>query len=207
MRAYIYGGGEIFAELIAERPEHSDLVICADAGYKNAKAMGAHINVLVGDFDSLGAIPNDVDEIVKVPEKKNETDVQLAVKCAIERGADDIIIIASTDGRLDHTLSLLGILEELWDKKVPAHLVNGRNRVRYIKNSGTIIVRSGYKYFSVVALDKKVKGVTIEGGEYPLIKKDIDRGFQYAVSNEITKNAALINVKKGSVYVIESRDR
>ncbi|MBE6583795.1 MAG: thiamine diphosphokinase [Ruminococcaceae bacterium] len=207
MRAFIFGGGEIYAELMDERPEGQDMVVCADGGYENAGKLGAHINLLVGDFDSIGSIPSDVDEIVQVPAKKDVTDVQLAVKCAIERGANDIIIVGSTDGRLDHTLSLIAVLEDLWDKKIPAHVVNGKNRVRYIRDSGVILVRSAYKYFSVVALDRRVKGVTIEGGEYPLVKKDIERGFQYAVSNEITKNAALINVKKGAVYVIESRDK
>jgi len=147
-----------------------------------------------------------VDEVVRVPVKKDQTDVQLAINIAIERGADDIVIVGSTDGRIDHTLSLLATLEDLWDRKIPAHVVNGHNRVRYVRDSGVIIVRSAYKYFSVIALDKKVRGVTVDGGEYPLIKKEIGRGFQYAVSNEITKNCALISVKKGAVFVIESRD-
>lgn len=206
MRAFIFGGGEIRAGAIEERPLKDDFVVCADGGYRNARLMEAHVNVLVGDFDSLDRIPDDVDEIVRVPAKKDVTDLQLAVNTAIDRGADDLVIVASTDGRLDHTLSLLAILEYLWDKKIPAHIVNGQNRVRYLRDSGVILVRSAYRYFSVVALDKKVKNVTIEGGEYPLIKKDIERGFQYAVSNEITKNCALIEVKRGAVYVIESRD-
>lgn len=206
MRAVIFGAGDIFADNIEEKVQEGDLVVCADRGYSNAKLMGAHVNVLVGDFDSLSRIPDDVDEIVKVPAKKDLTDLQLAVNTAIERGADDIIIIASTNGRLDHTLSLICILEDLWNKKIPAHIVNGQNRIRLLRNSGVIIVRSAYKYFSVVALDEKVKGVTIDGGEYPIVKKEIHRGFQYAVSNEITKNCALIEVKRGTVLVIESRD-
>ncbi|MBQ4091465.1 MAG: thiamine diphosphokinase [Clostridia bacterium] len=206
MRAFVFCGGEIYAERMSERPEAQDLVVCADGGYENAKKMGAHVNVLVGDFDSIAAIPQDVDEIVRVPAKKDETDAQLAVRCAIERGADDIVIVASTNGRFDHTLSLICILEDLWDKKIPAHIVNGQNRVRFLRDSGVILVREVYKYFSVIALDKKVKKVTIQGGEYPLIKKDICRGFQYAVSNEIQKNCALIEVGRGSVLVIESRD-
>ena len=206
MRAFIFGGGEIRAGAIEERPLKDDFVVCADGGYRNARLMEAHVNVLVGDFDSLDRIPDDVDEIVRVPAKKDVTDLQLAVNTAIDRGADDLVIVASTDGRLDHTLSLLAILEYLWDKKIPAHIVNGQNRVRYLRDSGVILARSAYRYFSVVALDKKVKNVTIEGGEYPLIKKDIERGFQYAISNEITKNCALIEVKRGAVYVIESRD-
>ena len=206
MRAFVLGAGEIFPSLLEEIARDGDLVVCADKGYQNAKTLGFHVNVLVGDFDSLSSVPNDVDEIVKVPAKKDQTDLQLAVDVALERGADDIIIVASTNGRLDHTLSLLYVLEYLWDKKIPAHIVNGQNRIRFLRDSGVIIMRSAYKYFSVVALDKKAKRVTIDGGEYPLIKRDIERGFQYAVSNEITKNCALVEVKRGSVFVIESRD-
>ena len=206
MRAFVLGAGEIFPSLLEEMAQDGDLVVCADKGYQNAKALGFHVNVLVGDFDSLSSIPDDVDEIVKVPAKKDQTDLQLAVDVALERGADDIIIVASTNGRLDHTLSLICVLEYLWDKKIPAHIVNGQNRIRFLRDSGVIIMRSAYKYFSVVALDKKAKKVTIDGGEYPIVKKDIERGFQYAVSNEITKNCALVEVRRGSVFVIESRD-
>ena len=78
--------------------------------------------------------------------------------------------------------------------------------MRYIKNSGFIVVRSKYKYFSLIAADEKVKGVSIEGAKYPLKGKTIMRNCQFAVSNEIVKNAALITVKKGGVYIIESRD-
>ena len=75
-----------------------------------------------------------------------------------------------------------------------------------MRNSGVIILRSRYKYFSIVALDEKVKGVSIEGAKYPLKNKEILRREQFAISNEIVKNCALITVKKGAVYVVESRD-
>ena len=206
MRAFVFGGGEIFPEYIEERVQEGDLVVCADSGYRNALSMGVKVDVLVGDFDSMEDIPNGDFELVRVPVEKDQTDTQLAVDIALERGADEIIIICSTSGRADHALSAMAILEGLWEKKISALLVNGQNRVRFIRDSGVIIVRSGYRFFSVLTLDKIAKKVSIEGGKYPLSKKDIGRGFQFAVSNEIVKNAALITVKKGSVYVIESRD-
>jgi thiamine pyrophosphokinase len=206
MRAFIFGGGDIFAEAIEERIESGDLVVAADSGYLNAQKLGAKIDLLIGDFDSIGKIPEDVGEIFRVPVEKNATDTQLAVELAVERGADEIIIVASTSGRFDHTASLLAILQDLWEKRIPAMVVNGQNRVRFVRNSGVIIVRSQYKYFSVVALDEKVKGVSIEGAKYPLKNKEILRRNQFAVSNEIIKNCALITVKKGAVYVVESRD-
>ena len=206
MRAFVFGGGEIFPEYIEEKAQSDDIVICADSGYKNALSMGVNVDVLVGDFDSLKDIPNGNFELVRVPAEKDQTDTQLAVDIAVERGADEIFIICSTSGRADHALSAMAILERLWDKRIPATIVNGQNRIRFMRDSGTIIVRSAYRYFSVITLDRVAKRVSIEGGKYPLVKKDIMRGEQFAVSNEIVKNAALITVKKGSVYIIESRD-
>ena len=206
MKAFIFTGGEIFAEYIEERPAEGDLVIAADSGYKNAEKLGAHTNILIGDFDSLSDIPDGVDEIKRVPVEKDLTDTQIAVETAIERGADEIVIVGSTAGRFDHALSTMAILENYWGKRIPMYIVNGQNRVRFIRNSGFIVVRSKYKYFSVIAADEKVKGVSIEGGKYPLVNKTLERKHQFAVSNEIVKNAALINVKKGGIYIIESRD-
>ena len=206
MKAYIFTGGEIHHQYIEERPEDGDVVIAADAGYRNATLMGVHINILIGDFDSLGMIPDDVDEVMQLPAEKDLTDTQVAVETAIERGADEIIIVGSTSGRFDHALSTLAILEKYHEKHLPIYIVNGQNRVRYIKNSGFIVIRSQYKYFSIIAADAKVKGVSIEGAKYPLINKTLTRDHQFAVSNEIEKNAALINVKKGGIFIIESRD-
>ncbi len=206
MRAFIFCGGDIFPDGIEERAEIGDLVVAADSGYNNAQKLGEKIDLLVGDFDSIEKIPDDVGEIFRVPAEKNETDTQLAVELALGRGADEIIIVGSTSGRFDHAASLLAILEDLWDKRIPAIVVNGHNRVRFLRNSGAIILRSRYKYFSIVALDEKVKGVSIEGAKYPLKNKEILRREQFAISNEIVKNCALITVKKGAVYVVESRD-
>lgn len=206
MKAFVFGGGEIFSEYIEERPADGDLVISADSGYRNARLMGVKTDILVGDFDSLGDIPDDIGEVVQVPREKNSTDTQIAVDVALERGADEIVIVASTGGRCDHALSSLSILEYLWDKRKPAYIVNGQNRVRFLRDSGVILIRSQYKYFSVITLDKIAKKVSIEGAKYPLKNANVERGVQFAVSNEIVKNAALISVRRGSVYVVESRD-
>lgn len=206
MRAFIFTGGEIYHRYIEEFPEEGDLVISADAGYRNATLMGVHTNILIGDLDSLGHVPDDVDEVIKLPSEKDDTDTQIAVDTAIQRGADEIVIVGSTSGRLDHALSTLAILEKYWGQQISIYIVNGQNRVRYIKNSGFIVVRSRYKYFSLIAADEKVKGVSIEGAKYPLKGKTLLRNCQFAISNEIEKNAALITVKKGGVYIIESRD-
>ena len=208
MKAFIYTGGRIYPENITEKPKKDDLVIAADSGYRNAILMGAEVDIALGDFDSLGdtsSIPKSVEKMT-VPAEKDETDTQLAINVAISRGADDIVIIGGLDGRIDHTLSNLAILEAMDDMSVHCVITSGQNRVRYIRSTSSLIARSGYKYLSVIAADKSVKGVSVEGCKYPLKNAALSRKFQYAVSNEIVGNCALVSVKKGGILIIESRD-
>ncbi|MBQ8849736.1 MAG: thiamine diphosphokinase [Clostridia bacterium] len=207
MKAFIYTGGRICAENITEHPKGDDLIIAADAGYKNAVSLGVRPDILLGDFDSLGKtdIPDGVERL-QVPAEKDFTDTQLAVDTAVKKGASEIVIVGGLDGRLDHTLSNLAILEDLGSKKIFAHITNGYNRVRFLNSTSTLIARSGYRYLSLLCLSEKVKGVSIEGCKYPLKNATLTRSFQYAVSNEITGNCALVSVRKGGVYIIESID-
>ena len=104
------------------------------------------------------------------------------------------------------TLSTLSILEDLHARGLHGYITDGQSRAHYLKSSSTLVARSGYKYLSLVAADEVVKGVDIEGCKYPLKHATLRRRNQFAVSNEITGNVAFIAVKKGGVYVIESRD-
>ena len=209
MKAFIYSGGEIYPENITEHPKARDLCIAADSGFANAKALGERVDIALGDFDSLGggadSIPEEIEKMT-VPAEKDETDTQLAVNVALAKGADEIVIIGGLSGRLDHTLSNLAILEALFDLGVHAVITDGRNRARYIRSTSTLLPKSGYKYLSLIAGDEKVKGVSVEGCKYPLKNKALTRKYQYTVSNEIIENCALVSVRRGGLFVIESRD-
>ena len=208
--AFIYTGGTVFEEYVIENPEKGDLVIAADAGYLTAKKMGITPDILLGDFDTLGVenIPEGI-ECLRVPAEKNDTDTQLAVQVAAERGAEEITIVGGMSGRIDHTLSTLAILEDLWERKagrIFAILTDGKNRVRFIRNGGAILSRSQYRFFSLIAADPLVKGITLEGCKYPLKNGRISRRNQWAVSNEIVGNCALIEIRRGGAWGIESLD-
>lgn len=207
MKAYIYTGGNIRKENVTEKPKDGDLVIAADAGLLNARKFGLTPDILLGDFDSLGEpdVPNGT-ELIRVPAEKDDTDTQLAVQVALERGATEIILIGGLDGRLDHTLSSLAILEYLDSKHIHALITSGQNRARFLRNNSTLIARSAFRYLSLIAADPIVKGVTLEGCKYPLKKAKLSRLNQYAVSNELTGNCALIDVRRGGVWIIESID-
>lgn len=208
MRTFIYTGGTVDTANITEHPRADDLCIAADAGYRTAKALGERVDILLGDFDSLGEPPSGEGfELIRVPAEKDLTDTQLAVEVAIERGADELILIGGLSGRLDHTLATLSILEDLHDRGLHGYITDGQSRVHFLRSSSMLVARSSYKYLGVVAADEVVKGVDIRGCKYPLKHATLRRSLQFAVSNEITGNVAMISVRKGAVYIIESRDR
>ena len=207
MRAFIYVGGAIFPDKITEKPTDGDLCIAADGGYQNAKKLGHPVHVAVGDFDSFpkervdGGI-----EKIELPAEKDLTDSQVCIETATSRGADEIILIGGLSGRLDHTLANLCILEDLYARRVLGYITDGANRARFIRNSGIIIMRSEYKYLSLIAADDTCKGVSIQGCKYELKKQPVHRRLQFAVSNEIVGNCAMVTVKKGGLYIIESSE-
>ena len=207
MKAFIYAHGEIFPDGITDFPKGGDISISADRGYQNAQKLGVRIDFAVGDFDSgnKAELPRET-EIIELPAEKDFTDTQLAVDVALEQGADFITIIGGLGGRLDHTLSNLAILQKLWRMGIRAMITDGRNRARYIERTSELIPKSHFKYLSLIAADENVKGVSVEGCKYPLKNAKLTRTNQFAVSNEILKNCALVSIKKGGLYIIESKD-
>lgn len=208
MKAFIYVGGKIDKDFITEHPKGEDITVAADSGIRNALLLGDHIDVAVGDFDSFPErdIPEDA-EVIRLKPEKDITDAQAAIEIAIERGADSFVIIGGLSGRLDHTLANLSILEDLAARSHYAIMTDGVSRVHYINGGSALIGRSGFKYFSLIAASEIVKGVSIEGAKYPLKNARLTRrNGGFATSNEIDGNCALITVKKGALFVIESRD-
>ena len=126
MRAFIYLGGGVYDGGYLDQPKEGDLIIAADSGYQNAKKLGVTPEIVVGDFDSFtGELPETVERL-QVPVEKDFTDSQLAVDVAKKKGANEIFLIGGLDGRLDHALSNLAILEDLWQDRIHAILADGK---------------------------------------------------------------------------------
>lgn len=207
MRAFIYLGGVIFPDHITEKPADGDLCIAADGGYRNAVKLGHPVHIAVGDFDSFpkDSIADGI-EMIELPAEKDLTDSQVCIETALSRGAQEIILVGGLSGRLDHTLANLCILEDLYARRVHGYITDGYNRARFIRNSGVIILHSDFKYLSLIAADQTCKGVSVQGCKYELKNQPVHRRLQFAVSNEIVGNCAMVTVKKGGLYVIESRE-
>lgn len=206
-RAFIYIGGHVNVSHVTEHPKGDDLVIAADSGYDNAIALGESPAVVLGDFDSVSQkeFPESV-TLYRVPAEKDMTDTRLAVDYALSKGATDIVLVGGLSGRLDHTLANLSLFSYLTELGVSAVITDGDNRVRLLRNSSIILPGGAFPYLSLIVTGEKAKGVSVKGCKYPLENATLratENGL--AVSNEITGNCALVEVRKGTLLVVESR--
>lgn len=83
-------------------------VICCDGAYGWAKGR-VKIDETLGDFDSLGYLPDPPPEKI-YPSEKDETDGELAIDRAAELGAVSVTIYGGGGGREDHFLGNLHLL-------------------------------------------------------------------------------------------------
>ena len=77
---YIICAGD--ADKIEIRKEKDDLIIAADNGLTHCRRNGIVPDLLVGDFDSLGYVP-DGQNVLTLPVAKDDTDTSFAVKYAM----------------------------------------------------------------------------------------------------------------------------
>ena len=91
---YIFGAAEGMPTDF--KKEKDDIIIAADAGYKHLEALNIIPDIILGDFDSLGFIPNGK-EIITHPERKDDTDTMLAIKTGLEKGYKQFVCSLNTN--------------------------------------------------------------------------------------------------------------
>lgn len=203
----ILGGGEILDYAAVSRLVSGGMfVICADGGFKHCAGLGLVPGLIVGDFDSIkGEIPQEIPLVTLSPEK-DYTDTDLAVKEALARGYNRLLMAGMTGGRPDHTLANIQILAGLSVSGVHALLTDGVTDYRAFTapvqgNSFTIPPKAGH-YFSVFALGGVCKRLNIQGAKYPLVDYDLRYDEARAISNEFLDGDAVISLDAGTVLII-----
>ena len=85
------------------------LVIAADGGLAHLERRGLTADLIVGDFDSLGWVPEGP-KVIRHPVEKDDTDMMLAVRTGLARGCRDFLLYGGLGGRLDHAYANLQTL-------------------------------------------------------------------------------------------------
>ena len=178
--------------------------ICADSGLRLAAALRITPDLVLGDFDSLGYVPEGFACEV-LPAEKDDTDTVYAVRTALRKGFRDIRIYGAFGGRLDHTFANLQTLEFLHSFGAAGMLI-GTHDFAMLTEAGTQTLRhmEGFS-LSLFAWSESCKGVSIRGVKYPLEQGELMRHYPLGCSNEITADNAEIIVDEGILLMMGSR--
>jgi thiamine pyrophosphokinase len=182
------------------------LVVAADGGADVALALGLHVDVAVGDFDSvspagLAALERAGTRLDRHPTAKDATDLELALDEALRLGARRVVVFGDAGGRLDHLLGTLLLLaaDSYAAAEVEARL--GDARVHVVRREQTFAGTPG-ETISLFAVHGPAVGVTTEGLLYPLRGETLAPGASRGISNELAAPEARVSLEAGVLLVL-----
>ncbi|MBB5346868.1 thiamine diphosphokinase [Desulfoprunum benzoelyticum] len=180
-----------------------DYVIATDGGALHCHALGLTPDLVVGDMDSipqwlLDEFRQQGVETRTYPERKDHTDLELAIDLAIERGMTDLTILAALGQRWDMSIAAVMLLTTprfaglriiLRDGPTDLFCLRGRQRLDLAAVPGARL--------SLIPLGGPALGVTLQGLEYPLADHCIPMGSTLGISNVVTRPEVSIEVREG----------
>ncbi len=196
---YIVGAGE--CEKFDFKKNEADLLIAADAGYKHIIRDGMQPDIVIGDFDSLGEIP-DSENVVKLNPIKDITDMYAAAEEGIKKGFREFVLCGATGGRFDHTLANIQLIASLSQKGFAASIADGERIITALTDSEIRFDSSKKGFISVFSHTDKSEGVFEKGLKYTLENAELSNSFSLGVSNEFIGEESVVSVKKGTLIII-----
>lgn len=196
----IVGAGECRKLKFKKKPD--ELIIAADGGCVYLENENITPDIIIGDFDSLGFVPNGGD-VIKLNPVKDITDMDAAVKEGLKRGYTEFHLYGACGGRFDHTLANIQLTASLSQQNCKAY-IHAENIITAVCN-GEICFDAEYEgYISVFSYSDKCTGVTIEGLKYTLDNAELTNTFPLGVSNEFTGTNSRIRVENGTLIIVYS---
>lgn len=186
----------------------ADIVIAADSGLGLAAALAVHVDLVVGDLDSvdrsqLDTAITDGAAVEEHPTNKDATDLDLALQAAVDRGATRIVLAGGGAGRIDHLLGIAMLLtDERWaDAAIEWH---SGSSITHVVSGVLALDTQPEDLVSLIPVSDEAV-VSITGTRWPLESIPLPRGTTHGISNEALGGSVDINVHQGVVLAVITR--
>jgi len=210
MQAIIFANGELSPDTAVPDPSAFDLVIAADGGSDHCQRLDIHPDLLIGDLDSISQTTlekwsQEGVEVTRHPQRKDKTDLEIALQVAQQRGAREIHVYGALGDRLDMTLANVFLLAhpslsptvKLFGKQEVVSLLRGQETITLDGQPGDVV--------SLLPLVPHTRGITTEHLEYPLREETLEYGTSRGISNVLKGNTARISLQEGLLCVIHTK--
>lgn len=195
MKGIILLNGEPYLGAIDDKDA---VVYCCDGAYKWANGK-VRIDKNIGDFDSLGSIPDPPPEEV-YPSEKDFTDGEIALKKMLAEGIKDIKIYGGFGGREDHFLGNLQLLYLAHKSGAKCEMISEKTKI-FVSRGHISLGEYLYKTISVLPFGGPLHIMGSEGlkYEYPEI---LNYGECRGVSNIVESTSASLTVEGVALIII-----
>jgi len=206
----VVGGDAPHPEILAALAAAEEaVVIAADSGVDHALAAGLHVDVAIGDFDSVSVAGLDAAaaggaRVERHPAAKDHTDLELALDEALATGAADIVVVGGDGGRRDHLFAnvLVVASPHYASRTIRAHL--GRSRVHVLHGgSGALSLEAEIgELVSLLPVHGPASGIRTKGLRYPLRDETLAAGTTRGVSNVVESSPAEVQLDAGTLAIV-----
>ena len=216
-RIVIFANGELPDQEAARAfLQADDYLIAADGGANHLMKMGILPEIVIGDLDSIDEntlfeLTTAEVKIEQYSEDKDETDIELALRYAVELHPSSILIVGALGGRLDQTLANLCILTHPTLAGIDIRLDDGVEEAFYCwastTNGGQVEVRgrSG-DTISLIPWNGPVEGVSTEGLQWSLFGETLFSNQSRGISNMLLGASASIRIQSGLLLIVHRRE-
>lgn len=186
----------------------ADMIVAADGGSRHALAIGVTPHIVIGDLDSLdpdtrSKLEQTGAQFVIYPAHKDCTDLELTIRCALDRDATDITLLGALGRRWDQSLANILMLTLPQLDRIAARIVARGLSISVIRERAAIAGRVG-DTLSLLALQGDARGITLDGCEYPLNDAVLPLGASLGISNVFVKPIVSVRVTAGCVLAVHA---
>ncbi len=200
MIAWILVGGRLTATPALTTLPRPAVVVAADGGARHAAALGVAVDVWVGDFDSSEGLSLQAPREVHPP-AKDETDAELAVRVARNRGATALVFLGAFGGRFDHAAALLLGGLRLAREGLHVTLSSGDEWAWPLLPSTPAALNLPPGVTLSVVACSDLRGLSLSGVRWPLRGADVALGSGWTVSNETTGEQVQASLHHGHALI------
>lgn len=188
--------------------KNANLIIAVDGGAHYCREINLLPDILIGDFDSIS--PDHLQEYtgqgvecIDYPRQKNETDLELALELALERGSKEVRLWGVVGGRWDMSFSNILLAAHprfkrmhfsFFDTACSFVIIHGGRTHTLTGEPGTRV--------SLLPLAGDAEKVTLHGFVYPLEDETLHFGSSRGISNILQQKKATIYLERGTLLCI-----
>jgi thiamine pyrophosphokinase len=172
-------------------------IYCVDGAYKHLQEMKIIPDLIIGDFDSIKSLPENIENI-HTPDQ-NYTDFEKALKIIIEHDFTHVDVFAANGLEQDHFLGNMStalkykkkLVIKFYDDRQSYYFINKKTKLTHVK--GKIISLFPFP---------KAKKINSTGLKYPLRNLDLNMIKNIiGIRNQAVNDTVTIEFKKGNILL------